>query len=90
MGRHNMAVDHLAPNTFDQLLFNFCQVNQINPLDVVVGSRDGVVAFLEDTNLRIAWEGYHLKHARLRIISKTGNLKLPKPPIPWTAVCSPL
>ena len=78
-----MAVDHLAPNTFDQLLFSFCQANQINPLGVVVGSRDGVVACLEDANLRISWENYHLKHAQLRILSKTGNLKLSKPSIPW-------
>ena len=90
LGRHNVAVDHLAPNTFDQLLFNFCQVNQVNPLGVVVGSRDGVVAFLEDTSLRVAWEDFHLKHAQLRIISKTGNLKLPKPSIPWMELCSPL
>jgi hypothetical protein len=90
LGRHNVAVDHLAPNTFDQLLFSFCQASQINPLGVVVGSRDGVVAFLEDTSLRVAWEDFHLKHAQLRIISKTGNLKLPKPSIPWMELCSPL
>ena len=90
LGRHNVAVDHLAPNTFDQLLFSFCQANQINPLGVVVGSRDGVVAFLEDTSLRVAWEDFHLKHAQLRIISKTGNLKLPKPSIHWMELCSPL
>ncbi len=90
LGRHNVAVDHIAPNTFDQLLFSFCQANLINPLGVIVGSRDGVVAVLEDTNLRVAWEDYHLKHAQLRIISKTGNLKLPKLSIPWAQLCSPL
>ncbi|KPB75010.1 Uncharacterized protein AC505_5463 [Pseudomonas syringae pv. maculicola] len=45
---------------------------------------------MEDTNLRVAWEGYHLKHAQLRIISKTANLKLPKPSIPWAQLCGPL
>ena len=90
LGRHNVAVDHIAPNTFDQLLFSFCQANQINPLGVVVASRNGVVAVLGDTNLRMAWEDYHLKHAQLRILSKTGNLKLPKPSIPWAELCSPL
>lgn len=90
VGRYSVAVDHTAPDTFDWLLFSFCQANQINPIGVVVASRNGVVAVLGDTNLRMAWEDYHLKHAKLRILSKTGNLKLPKPPMPWAELCRPL
>lgn len=83
VGRGNAAVDHVAPRTFDQLLYDFCLATHTNPLNVVVGSLNGVIATIDDDMLCAAWEKYHLEHARLRLISKTGNLKLPKPSIPW-------
>lgn len=83
LNRANAAVDHVAPGTFDQLLYDFCLATGTNPLDVVVGSLNGVVATIDDAMLCAAWEQYHLAHAQLRLISKTGNLKLPKPSIPW-------
>ncbi|MDD2064487.1 DUF3223 domain-containing protein [Pseudomonas sp. 25571] len=83
LARGNAAVDHVAPRTFDQLLYDFCLETQTNPLNVVVGSLNGVVATIDDAMLCAAWERYHLAHAQLRLISKTGNLKLPKPSIPW-------
>lgn len=88
LSRFNAAVDHIAPSTFDQLLFDFCRANQINPLKVVVGSREGVVATLEDADLRFAWERYHLSNAQLRLISRIENLKLPKASLPWMVLCS--
>lgn len=83
VGRGNAAVDHVAPRTFDQLLYDFCLATHTNPLNVVVGSLNGVIATIDDALLCAAWEQYHLAHAQLRLISKTGNLKLPKPSIPW-------
>ncbi|MBC3487146.1 DUF3223 domain-containing protein [Pseudomonas sp. SWRI50] len=79
----NAAVDHVAPTTFDQLLYDFCLATDTNPLNVLVGSLNGVVATIEDVMLCAAWEQYHLAHAQLRLISKTGNLKLSKPSVPW-------
>lgn len=48
------------------------------------------VAVLKDANIRTAWESYHLKNAQLRLISKTCNLKLLKPSMPWGGAMQPL
>lgn len=86
--RDNTAIDHLAPLSFDQLAFDFCIAHQVNPLAVVVGSVQGVVATFEDTALSRQWQEFHQRTARLRLISKTGNLRLPKVQIRWEILYS--
>jgi hypothetical protein len=83
LSQFNSAVDHIAPGTFDQLLFKFCHQYLINPLKVRVGSLNGVVAFIEDEMLSIQWQEFHQQHAQLRILSRTGNLQLNKTTAPW-------
>lgn len=84
LSRSNSAVDHVAPDTFDQLLFKFCHQYLINPLNVRVGSLNGVVAVIEDERLSFQWQEFHRQHARLRIVSRMGNLQLSKAVVPWS------
>jgi hypothetical protein len=83
LSRSNTTVDHEAPNTFDSLLFTFCREHGINPLDVRVGSKGGVVAVFEDEDLLHRWQSFHQDRANLRLVSRTGNLRLPKPRVAW-------
>ncbi|GIK46167.1 MAG: hypothetical protein BroJett012_20700 [Betaproteobacteria bacterium] len=84
LDRGNCAVDHTPPNTFDSILFEFCRTRQINPLEVKVGSKNGTVAFIEDSALLAAWQAYHQEKAALRLISRLGNLQLPKSSEDWS------
>lgn len=81
--RGNSAVDHIAPDTFDALLFRFCTNNAINPIQVAVGSHQGVVATLIDSTLKDAWSSFHREHAKMRLLSRKGNLSLSKTSMPW-------
>ena len=74
----NSNIDHIPPNTFDQLLFDFCLTQKINPLKIDVLSINGVIAEFSDNNLSQDWQKYHQTHAKLRIISKRANLRLSK------------
>lgn len=83
LSRLNVAVDHIPPATFDQLLFDFCGQHALNPLTINVGSKGGTVAILEDQNLLSTWQDYHACHAKLRLLSKVGNLRLAKTMVAW-------
>jgi hypothetical protein len=80
----NCAVDHTPPKTFDRLLYDFCRNQSINPLQVAIGSEGGTIAVFEDRALLAAWQWYHREHMSLRVISKIGNLQLPKATLPWS------
>jgi len=82
--RGSVAVDHAPPNTFDSLLFQFCQERGINPLQVTVGSAGGVMAVLTDLDLRADWQTFHQSRAELRLLSKLGNLQLQKVLVQWS------
>lgn len=82
--RGNCAVDHAPPITFDSLIFNFCQSKGINPIAVAVGSINGTVAVFEDPLLLVAWQEYHRENAVLRLVSRIGNLQLPKVAVQWS------
>jgi hypothetical protein len=86
--RSNAAVDHEPPNTFDALAFTFCKEHRINPLSVSIGSEGGVVAVFADRDLLHAWRSFHQGRASLRLISKIGNLRLPKPRMTWAELWS--
>lgn len=83
LSRLNVAVDHIPPATFDKLLFDFCVQHAVNRLTIIVGSEGGTVAILEDQNLLSTWQDYHAVNAKLRLLSKLGNLQLPKVMVPW-------
>ncbi|WP_287604485.1 DUF3223 domain-containing protein [Thiothrix sp.] len=86
ISRRNVVVDHIPPNTFDQLLFNFCVVQSIDPLKIVVGSEGGTIAVFKDLTLLSDWQAYHEYHAQLRLLSKLGNLQLPKLLVGWNQI----
>jgi uncharacterized protein DUF3223 len=88
LNRENCAVDHIPPNTFDQTLFDFCRARQINPLNVAVGSEGGTVAVIENQALLADWQSFHQNRANLRLISKLGNLQLPKTSVAWSQLWS--
>lgn len=88
LSRGNCAVDHTPPKTFDQLLYDFCRSRSLNPLQVAVGSEGGTVAVLEDAELLSSWQIYHRANAELRLISKVGNLQLPKVTLSWSKLWS--
>ena len=83
LNRDNCAVDHIPPNTFDRLLFEFSVSRKIRPMEIKVGSRNGVVAEFLDKEIEEYWKKYHQDNATLRVISKIGNLQLPKESIDW-------
>lgn len=86
INRDNCAVDHAHPKTFDQLLLDFAISRNINPLSDHVISTNGVVAEFEDEELKLSWQEYHREHANLRLLSKKGNLQLPKIKVDWLPV----
>lgn len=88
LGQATCAVDHTPPQTFDKLLYDFCRTRSLNPLDVAVGSEGGTIAVLEDAELLAAWLAYHRDNARLRLLSRMGNLQLPKVAVPWSDLWS--
>ena len=86
INRDNCAVDHVHPKTFDQLLLDFAIYKNINPLSINVISTNGVVAEFEDEELKSSWQEYHREYANLRLLSKAGNLQLPKIKVDWLPV----
>jgi len=88
LSRATCSIDHTPPKTFDQLLFDFCVQNSVNPLDVAVGSVAGTIPVLDDATLLAAWQFYHQENADLRILSKIGNLQLPKVLVHWNKLWS--
>lgn len=88
LSRAICAVDHIPPRTFDQLLYDFCRTRSLNPLNVAVGSDGGTLAVFEDAGLLAAWQEYHRDNADLRLLSRMGNLQLPKVALRWSELWS--
>ena len=76
-------VDHVYPQTFDYLLFQFCATKYINPVQVVVRELPGCIPYIEDNLVRTGWQAYHAEHCRLQLIAKSENAALPKTLSPW-------
>lgn len=70
-------VDHIAPLTFKRLVSDFIAWANLNIDNVQIDGR-GVDGAIQDTfaddNLRSQWIDYHNEHAKLRVISRMGNL----------------
>lgn len=76
----NYHVDHAAPRTFQQLVRDWLQSEGIVLEDVIITeSRENEYGRkMADPKQLHSWREYHYKNARLRMLSKEGNLKLPK------------
>jgi hypothetical protein len=72
----NCHVDHESPLTFYNLVNNFIAEKSISILDVKISAPEDnqFTANLIDKNFIEQWQKYHLKTAKLRVISQTGNL----------------
>ena len=88
LSQTNCAVDHTPPNTFDKLLFDFCKMRRLNPLKITILSEGGTVAKFENETLSLDWQDFHRQHADLRLMSKIGNLQLPRVVINWSELWS--
>ena len=83
----NSEVDHVAPLTFDKLLYGFTKTHGIDPSNISVGSLEGTVACFDDDVLSENWASYHKEHACLRLISKAEHRKVRPPRINWECIC---
>lgn len=77
-----LHVDHANPSTLHRLLFDFCQLNDLNPLRVELTEINTVVV-IADSFTESEWQEYHRKNAKLRLVVSDANLRLPKIKIPW-------
>jgi hypothetical protein len=76
------AVDHIAPDTFDVLLRQFFAIENLDwrqaPLEA---SRDNQwFKRITDEDLRQRWRAFHAGRAKLRVISRRGNLQVARWP----------
>jgi hypothetical protein len=84
----NVHVDHAPPKTFDALLYSFCSANRINPANVDVGSRGGLVPFIADHGVCEAWQDFHSTNAQLRLTTVSANLRQKRPAVMnWAGLC---
>lgn len=83
----SMHIDHEPPATFDCILFDFCQREQLNPLLVDVVEIETVPVF-SDSRIASNWQAYHQEKARLRVTAAKANLGLAKAHVPWDQLFS--
>lgn len=72
----NAHVDHESPLTFYALVSDFIKTESIGLADVVISEPEDnqFTASLVDERFMARWQQYHQRTARLRVISKAGNL----------------
>lgn len=71
---NSSAVDHIAPDTFDNILRRFGEQAGLVWETAITGSQDNkYVRDIVDEGVRDHWYRYHLEHARLRVISARAN-----------------
>ena len=84
----NYSVDHVPPLTFDNLLFNFCTLRDIDPLRVKLDTTTGTKTRFCSIELLEDWREYHAQNCELRILSRRGNSQLPKETPDWPSLFS--
>lgn len=84
--KENSVVDHEAPKTFDRILFDFCCKQEIDPLEVSVGSKEGTLAVFEDQIIESKWAEFHKSNASLRLLEKITHQKLSQIRIDWESL----
>lgn len=72
----NSHVDHVPPNTFDNIFKKWLKEQDIDPKSVeLLGYADGEVGkWFKDKNIGKKFREFHNKHAKLRTTSAIGNL----------------
>lgn len=74
----NSHVDHVAPNTFRNLLDDFIRDYgiDIHGVELISGGDNVSLVKIADEGIAQAWTTYHWKRAQLRVISAEANLSL--------------
>lgn len=67
-------VDHVYPNTFINLVEEFVWPFNLQDVRITPSSDNQYCSELADPLERSQWQAFHLKHAKLRLLSPTGNL----------------
>jgi hypothetical protein len=69
-------VDHLPPMTFETLVTEWLKLNSLKEADVQITEREDNIStrFMTNANQIASWTAYHQQHARLRVLSRRGNL----------------
>lgn len=73
-------VDHIPPLTLDALVRAFVadrslDINRAGSHEALPeNSETGIGRVFADAALSVGWQAYHLKHAKLRVVSDTANL----------------
>jgi hypothetical protein len=78
--KSNCHIDHTYPATFQEIVKNFIKEYNLNIYSIKIEpTKDGEIEtkFMYD-DIADLFYNYHLEKAKLRAISKTENLKLPK------------
>jgi hypothetical protein len=74
-GEYDSAVDHIAPDTFDSLLRRFLEQEGLDGSQAITDRINGsIFRRIKDPSVHVRWRAWHQKHARLRVLSKRGNL----------------
>jgi hypothetical protein len=84
--RENCAVDHVAPLSFDRLLFQFTSLFDLKPLEVEVGTLEGTVAVFASKEIESSWMEYHHTHCDLRLLTSKGNLQSKPERVDWSSL----
>jgi hypothetical protein len=80
-----MHVDHVYPNTFDQLLFDWVVSTTLSPIDIKVQANDGPIIMRQivNTELLEEWQEYHRSNAILELVTPLENLQRKRADIDW-------
>ncbi len=77
--KNNSHIDHTPPDTFDKIVLDFLNTNNINVDDVkFIEAPNGIGKVFANDNLKNSFADYHKTNAKLRVISPGANLKQKK------------
>ena len=74
LDRLNSHVDHEYPLTFAKLVKDFMADSDLMDVEITVPSDNQLITELTNPEFKNDWREYHLKNAKLRLISITANL----------------
>jgi len=83
---NGLHVDHCYPRTFARLLYLFLKTHKLKFLDIKVKSIDGANGGVRWADFEIVkqWQSFHLRFARLRVLTLQENQAQKNYPINWS------
>lgn len=82
----NKHVDHVYPNTFEKLLYDWVSRSGLRVRDIGICSNDGTTIrrWFADAQLQKSWELYHKCNAVLRVLTPKEHAKQPVLCFDWS------